>query len=123
MNDPMLAKLSTAAIWLEQGERKCIQRLLQREQRWFPPSHMDPQGYIDELLVANDNKVKKGVDRHWHFASSCRHNASALINVENKPRVSVADEAMTVLRDAFLIARDEYNTSFPAVFVAPRVPV
>ena len=60
MDDPKLKAVSTAAIWLEQGERTCIKRLLQREQRWFPPAHQDPQEYIDGLLVANDCKMKNG---------------------------------------------------------------
>ncbi len=42
------------------GERKCIERLLRREQKWLPPDHQDPQEYIDKLLVINDGKMKKG---------------------------------------------------------------
>ncbi len=69
MNDPKLNKMSMATIWLEQGERKCIERLLRREQKWFPPDHQDPQEYIDKLLVINDGHMKEGVDHHQRFST------------------------------------------------------
>ncbi len=43
LNAPPLVSLSTAAIWLEQGERKCIERVLKRERKKFPLDHEDPQ--------------------------------------------------------------------------------
>ncbi len=105
MSDPKLNHLSTAAIWLEQGERKCIERLLRREQKWFPPDHQDPQEYIDKLLVINDGKMKKGVDPHQHFSTWMKENATGTIDIENKSRMVVADEAMTMLRDTFSTAK------------------
>ncbi len=49
-------------------------------------------------------------------------NATGTIDIENKSRLVVADEAMTMLRDAFLTAKREHNTQFPTIVATPRTP-
>ena len=119
MNAPPLVSQSTAAIWLERGERKCIERVLKRERKWFPLDHEDPQEFIDRLLVLNDGKMKTRVYHLEYFSSGMRGNATVTIDVENKSRLSVADEAMGLLRGTFSAATQVTNITFPKIVVAP----
>ena len=62
------------------------------------------------------------VDHHQRFSTWMKERATGTIDIENKPRMVVADEAMTMLRDAFLTAKKDYITHFPTIVVTPGIP-
>ncbi len=127
MKDKKHKQENKAKIGLERGERKCKERISRREQKWFPLDHQDPQEYIDRLLVINDAQDEEGGRSPStllivYARKTTTATTTGTIDFENKSRMVVADEAMTILRDAFLIAEKEYNTQFPAFVVTPRIP-
>ena len=89
------------------------------ERTWFPLDHEDPQEFIDRLLALNDGKMKKRTDHFEYFSPEMLDNATGTIDVENKSRLSVADEAMGLLRGIFLAATQVANITFPRIVVAP----
>mgnify|MGYP000149418690 CR=1 FL=1 len=64
--------------------------------------------------------MKKRAEHPGYFSSGMRDNATDKIDVENKSRLSVADEAMGLLRGTFLAATQVSNVTFPRIVVAAQ---
>ncbi len=64
--------------------------------------------------------MMRRVDCREYFSLGMRGNATETIDAENKSRISVADEAMGLIRGALLAATHVSNVASPRIVVAPK---